>query len=237
MKSQIVFEVDVEGGSIHIERQRSFNKEIFIYHHNEMDASEQSLEVSSNGKYATFEQAFQLIHTRYSWYFSQLSIVHEDYRNYVLEEMIKTFNFLEITPDGLEYSKKVLEKALKVELKIGKIPLRNGMQKIQVKDLFELTEYDYLKFNDNYAIEIGQKFHLRGTYKMWTDYLAFTPKNMEVLTSPGNFQTEGRLEVIGNTIIIRDVLGEIEYTFPSDKYIVTASPLMSDREYWYYKKV
>lgn len=97
MKSKIVFEVEAEGGSLHIERQRSFNKEVFIYHHNEMDASNQGLEVSSNGKYATFEAAFQLIHTKYEWYLLHLSIVHEDYRKYVADEMIKTFIFLDIT--------------------------------------------------------------------------------------------------------------------------------------------
>jgi hypothetical protein len=235
MKSQIVFEVVAEGGSLHIERQRSFNKEIFIYHHNEMDASDQGLEVSNNGEYTTFEEAFQLIHTKYEWYLLHLSNVHEDYRKYVADEMIKSFIFLDITLEDIEYSHRDLERALKIRLRYSDMFLHNGLQNISVRTLYELTENDYMEFEDEYSQEIGIKFKLRGSYKTWTDEKVFYTENMEILTHDKNFKTIGRLEVNGNTLVIKDKYGDIEYAFPSDKFFVVTRPISSNVPIWHYK--
>ena len=103
--------------------------------------------------------------------------------------------------------------------------------------MVELTEYDYQDFTDQYAQEIGQKFKLRGKYKMWTDEQTFYPENMEVINVSNSFETVGKLEVSGNTIVIKNEFGQIEFAFPSDKFFVSTTPILSQSKGWFYKNI
>lgn len=233
--TETVFEILGEGGSLTIERKQNRNGEKFIYHHNQMDLTDEGLERNEKGEYENFEQPFQLINSKYSWFRLHLSNIHEDYRDYVISELIISLNKKGVNPDELQYSKQDLEKSLNVNLEFGNIPLRNGLQNIKIKSLIELTEYDYQEFTDQYAQEIGQKFKLRGAYKMWTDEETFYPENMEILTASNNLETVGKLEVSGNTIIIKNEFGQIEYAFPSDKFFVSTTSVLSQTKSWFYK--
>lgn len=233
---ETVFEVLAEGGSLSIVRIRYRNEEKFIYHHNEMDMTDEGLGIDRKGEYESFEQPFQLINSKYPWFELHLATVHEDYRNYVLDELIKTLMFQGITPDELRYSQSELEKTLSVKLEFGFPPIQNGLQKIVVKNLIDATEYTYQEFSDNYASEIGQKFKLIGHYKMWTDEQPFYPRNMEVINISNEYiNTIGKLEVNGNAIIIKNEYNQIEYIFPIDKFTVSASPIFSKSKSWFYK--
>ncbi|MCO5233095.1 MAG: hypothetical protein LC105_03605 [Chitinophagales bacterium] len=233
--TETVFEILAEGGSLAIVRKRNRNGEKFIYHHNEMDMTDEGLGVNKKGEYENFEQPFQLINSKYPWFQLHLATVHEDYRNYVIEELIKSLMFQGITPDELRYSQHDLEKSLNIKLKFGNPPIKSGLQNIKVRNLIELTEYDYQEFTDQYAKEIGQKFKLKGKYKMWTDEQTFYPENMEVLNTSNEFETIGKLEVNGNTIIIRNEYGQIEYVFPSDKFFISTTPILSKSKGWFYE--
>lgn len=235
--TETVFEILAEGGSLTIKRKRNRNGEKFIYHHNEFDPTDEGLEINENGEYSTFEQPFQLINSKYPWFILHLKTVHEDYRNFVIDELIKSLMFQGITPDELRYSQRDLEKTLNIKLEFGNPPIKSGLQNIKVRNLIELTEYDYQEFTDQHAQEIGQKFKLIGKYKMWTDEQTFYPENMEVLTTSNEFETIGKLEVNGNTIIIRNEFEQIQFVFPTDKFFVSTTPILSQSKGWFYKSI
>lgn len=235
--TETVFEILAEGGSLTIERKRNRNGEKFIYHHSEFDPTDEGLGINENGEYSTFEQPFQLINSKYPWFRLHLKTVHEDYRNFVIDELIKALMFQGITPNELRYSQRDLEETLNIKLEFGNPPIKSGLQNIKVRNLIELTEYDYQEFTDQYAQEIGQKFKLKGKYKMWTDEQTFYPKNMEVLTTSNEFETIGKLEVNGNTIIIRNEFEQIQFVFPTDKFFVSTTPILSQSKGWFYKSI
>lgn len=49
------------------------------------------------------------------------------------------------------------------------------------------------------------------------------------------FETIGKLEVNGNTIIIKNEFGQIAYAFSSDKFFVSTTPILSKSKGWFYK--
>jgi hypothetical protein len=234
-EEEIVFEILGEGGSLTIVRRLNNNVETYHYNHSENDRANNDLDISENGIYDNFEKPFKIISKKYPWFLLYPQTIHPDFKILVLDNLITQLNKRRMTPSDFENSRTQLEEILGVKLKYGNPPLRDGLQKIKVKNLFELTEYDYQEFTDEYAQEIGQKFKLRGKYKMWTDEQTFYPENMEVMRASDNFETVGILEVSGNTIIIKNEFGQIVYAFPSDKFFVSTTPLLSQTKGWFYK--
>ncbi len=92
IKSEPVFLLLGEGGSLLISRQINNSGVKFIYHHNEFDPTDEGLDINVNNEYDTFEQPFQLINKRHSWYWLHLEIIHEDFKNYVAECLINKLN-------------------------------------------------------------------------------------------------------------------------------------------------
>ena len=232
---EIVFEILAEGGGLVIEREKNQNDEKFIYNHAEMDLTDEGLGINRKNIFETFEQAFQQINSKYNWFTLHLETVHNDYKSYVLNELIKTLNSKKITPSELKYSQNDLEKVLNAKLIFDNQPNRNGMQKISVNALTELTEYEYQEYTDEYAKKIGQKFKLTGTFKTWT----YEKQNFSIemgITNSHSFEIIGTLEITGNTVIIKNEFGQIEYAFPSDKFFVSANPILSKEKEWFYKK-
>jgi hypothetical protein len=119
-----VFEILAEGGSLTIERLRNPDGEKFIYHHNEMDLSNEGLGINKSGEYENFEQPFQLINSKYPWFLLYLSKVHEECRDYVLSELLIALNKNGVTSDGIHNSKEQLEETLNVKLEFGNEPLQ-----------------------------------------------------------------------------------------------------------------
>ncbi len=232
---EIVFEILAEGGSLTIVRRFDNNVETFHYNHKENNPFDNDLAISENGIYDNFEKPFQIINKKYPWFLLSAQTIHRDFKILVLDTLITQLNKRRITPTDFENSITQYEEILGVKLEFGNPPIRNGLQKIKVKNLVELTEYDYQEFTDQYAQEIGQKFKLRGKYKMWTDEQTFYPENMEVMKASDNFEIVGMLEVSGNTIIIKNKFGQIEYAFPSDKFFVSTTPILSHTKGWFYK--
>lgn len=231
--TETVFEILAEGGSLTIERKRNRKGEKFIYHHNEMDLTDEGLDVNEKGEYENFDQPFQLINSKYPWFRLHLTTLHEDFRDYVLYELIIALNKQGVTPDELRYSKQDLEKSLNAKLEFGNPPVTNGLQIIKICNLIKLTEYDY----QNYTEESGKQDRIKGKYEMWTDEQTYNPENMEVLRASNNFETVGKLEIIGNAIVIKNEFGQIDYTFPSDKFTVSTKPILSQSIGWFYKNI
>lgn len=228
--TETVFEILAEGGSLIIKRKRIGNEYKFIYHHNEFDPINEELGINKNSEYSTFEQPFQIINSKYPWFKLHLETVHEDYRIFVIEELIKSLMFQGITPDELSYSQRRLEEALDIKLKFGNAPIKSGLQNIKVTNLMKLTEYDY----HEYPEESGKEARLRGKYEIWTDEQIYSSQYNEIIREEYGFETKGKLEVSGNTIIIKNEFGQIVYAFSSDKFFVSTTPILSKSRGWYY---
>ena len=120
MTTETIFEIGGEGGSIEISRRKDESGEIFIYHHNEFDPTDEGLNVSINDKYDNFEQPFQLINKRYRWYMLYIQTVHDDFRNYILEKLIEKLNDGSVTPNYLENFRERLENSLNIDFNYSK---------------------------------------------------------------------------------------------------------------------
>lgn len=228
--TETVFEILAEGGSLTIQRKRNRQGEKFIYHHNEMDVTDEGLQINSKGEYDSFEQPFQLINSKYPWFHLHLNIVHEDYRDYIIDELIKSLMYQGITPDELRYSQRDLEEALNIKLHFGNLPIKSGLQNIKVTNLMKLTEYEYQEYTE----ECGKEARIRGKYEIWTDEQIYSSQYSEIIRQKYDFETTGKLEVTGNTIIIKNEFGQIEYAFSSDKFFVSTEPILSKSKGWFY---
>ena len=231
--TESVFEIFAEGGSLIIERVKNPNGVKFFYHHSEFDPTDEGLDINKGGEFENFEQPFQLINSKYPWFKLHVEKVHEDYRDYVLSELIKVLNKKCLSPDELRHSKQNLEKSLNVKLEFGNIPVRSGMQNIKVTSLMKITEYNYQEYTE----ESGKSDRIRGKYELWTEDEFEYPENMGMLNSEYGFKTIGKLEVNGDTIIIKNEFGQIEYAFPSDKFFVTTTSRLSQSKGWFYKSL
>lgn len=111
-----VFKISGEGGGISISRHKDESGEKFVYEHNEFDPLEEGLDVHKVVDYNSFEEAFQPI-TKYFWFMMHIRTVHEDYKNYIIAQLIEALNKKPISPDKLNFNRRQLEKVLKIELK------------------------------------------------------------------------------------------------------------------------
>lgn len=235
--TEIVFSVLAEGGSLSIERIRNLKGEKFIYHHSEFDPSDEGLGVNENGEYSTFEQAFQLIHSKYPWFQLHLEKVHEEYRKYVIEELIKTLKFQGVTPDELYHSKSDLEASLNIQLKFGHAPIQGNQQKIIIKNLIKYTDYEHHEYKENWNNPSTEsKFVPKVKFETWlAGDQSFKYEQCNVSSEiVDSLETVGKLEVSGNTIIIKNEFDQIEYAFSSDKFFVTTRPILSKTYSWFY---
>lgn len=238
--TETVFEILAEGGSLTIERKRNRNGEKFIYHHNEFDPTDEELGINENGEYSTFEQPFQLINSKYPWFRLHLKTVHEDYRNFVIDELIKALMFQGITPDELRYSQRDLEETLNIKLEFGNPPIKSGLQNIKVENLIKFTEYEHHEYKDNYNSPSNEsKFVPKAKFETWLAGEQCFQHDQVTMSSNivDSFETIGKLEINGNTIIIKNEFGQIEYAFSSDKFFVTTTPILSKSKGWFYKSI
>lgn len=106
-----VFEVLSEGGDLTIWRIQDRKSIHFIYDHSEFDPSESGLGVNKTIQYNSFKKPFRLIHKRYDCHNQHLEFVHDDYKKYIANKLVKKLNQLNI-PYWEINSQNQLEKAL-----------------------------------------------------------------------------------------------------------------------------
>jgi hypothetical protein len=116
MSTEIVFSIIGEGGGIYISRQKTKTGQVFLYHHNELDFTDEGLDVNEKAEYSNFEKPFQLINDKYAWYMLYINIIHEDFRQFVIDKLIENINKNSIEPDYLDHSKRELEDSLRISL-------------------------------------------------------------------------------------------------------------------------
>lgn len=234
---EIVFEVLAEGGGLAIERKKDLDGEKFIYHHSEFDPGDEGLGINESGEYSTFEQAFQLINSKYPWFRLHLSEVHEEYRNYVIDELIKALTFHEIAPAELRHSQRHLEERLNIKLEYGNQPLKSELQNIQVENLIKFTEYEHHEYKERYNSPSNEsKFVPKAKFETWLAGGQTFQHEQVTLSSDivESFDTIGKLEVNGSTVIIKNEFEQIQYVFSSDKFFVSTTPILSRSKVWFY---
>jgi hypothetical protein len=123
MQTETVFRIGGEGGGIKITRLKSGSQEIFIYHHNEFDPTDEGLDINKTDQYGSFEEAFEKIHQRYPWYSLYVMTVYPDYKEYVLKKLLEILNQKSVSPENFGFSRTQLEEVLDVELsyKVGEL--------------------------------------------------------------------------------------------------------------------
>ncbi len=116
MNKEILFEIGGEGGSISISRKTDGNIVKYIYHHNEFDPIDDETLINVETEFDSFEEPFQIINLQYSWYNLYIQVVHEDYRDYIIQNLIGKLNKKNIRMDDLYWSISRLEETLKIKL-------------------------------------------------------------------------------------------------------------------------
>lgn len=239
--SEIVFQILAEGGSLAIERICEKHIPRFIYHHGEIDLIDEETNINRQIDFDSFEEPFQIINRKYPWYHLCVERVHPDYRDYVVEELVKMLNLNRVNPESLEFAKEYLEQALKVQLVFGFAPVKSGLKEIKIESLTKFTKFEY---NQNNFGLIDDSFYTRGEAPGWSSETWITSNQSfnygdvrRCVQLPESINTIGKLEVNGNTVTVLDENGEMVYVFSSDKFFVSAFPLIGDEEMWFYRKV
>lgn len=113
---EVVFRFGGEGGSIAIIREKENDIEVFAYYYQELDLNDEEEELTITQKITsnTFEEAFALIN-KYSWHRLVITVLNQDYRLYVLGQLINRLNEEKLTPENL-HNRERLEKRLSIKL-------------------------------------------------------------------------------------------------------------------------
>lgn len=223
--TETVFEIGAEGGSLTIERKRSRTGEKFIYHHNEIDLTDEGLGINKKAEYKTFDEPFQLINSKYPWFRLHLSTVHEDFRSYVLDELIKALNNQGMTPGELKYSQKDLEEKLGTKLNFGNMPIKSGFQNIIIEFYNgTTTEYEYANHSGEYYSDSVRSDDLK-VYKK-TENL-----DWKII------KCKGTIQISGSTVIINNEHNQPTHIFNSEKAFVTTEPILSNSKGWFYTNI
>jgi len=205
MKKECVFEIGGEGGSIAIHRVKEKEGYIYIFNHNETDFSDSGLDVNYSNELSSFEQAFKKLRTAWRWwYILSLQEVHKDYKSIVSIEYLKELNNVNNKNHNFSNSITEFENILGVNFNQDKETVFTGLYDIIVKPLTKITEYDYENIN---GISI-----LKGIREVWSE-IGLNQKQY-------GFETEGVIEIVNNSIVIKDKEGKIEFILSSDKYFV-----------------
>lgn len=116
MNKEKLFEIGGEGSSISISRKTNGNIVKYIYHHNEFDPIDDESLINVEVEYDSFEEPFQIINQQYSWFKLYIETAHEDYREYIIRNLIDKLNLKNISPDHFRWSKSRIEETLKIKL-------------------------------------------------------------------------------------------------------------------------
>lgn len=218
---EIVFVVGGEGGSLEISRELDKNGYKFFYNQCEFDPTDDGLGVNINKGYESFEEPFQIINTSFPWYKLYVELVHIDYREYVINELIKILNKKDLTPEDI-YSNGQLEKVLNIKLEYGNVPIINSIQNIKIEFYNGKTfEYEYSNMSTEYYSDGIRSDDLKLYKKL---------ENVDWKI----IKCKGTVHFSGSTVIIRDQNDQPTHIFNSEKAFVTTTPIMSNTKGWYF---
>jgi hypothetical protein len=114
MRSERVFVIGGEGGSISISRVYSEKGVCFVYHQNEFDPVEDGPGISINEENSNFESPFHRIDEKYPWHCLYLLTVHDDYKEFVAGKLKEKLNSKRVFPNAF-FNQKQFEEILCVK--------------------------------------------------------------------------------------------------------------------------
>lgn len=116
MEYEKVFEYGGEGGSICITRRKSDSGEKFIFHKSEINFTDEEFDEASLSETVccnSFDEAFEL-NNRYPWHSLYFLLVHDDYRNIIIQKFLAKLNEESTIPEEISWSS---QECLKIKLK------------------------------------------------------------------------------------------------------------------------
>lgn len=222
--SEVVFEMLAASGDIIIERIHTNNGDRFIYHHDETDITGEGLDITEEKEYNDFETPFRLIRSKYPWFTFWVNAIHDDYREYILRELLEDLDRNHVTLDEFEFSLKRFEEMLKVKLEYGQLPLTTDLQDIIIKFYNGTkTEYDYQRYSSDYCSGDAR-----------SDDLKVYQKEESICWK--EIKCTGTIDFSGSSVIIKNEFKQPLYVFSSEKAFVSATPVFSDSKGWYYAR-
>jgi signal recognition particle GTPase len=132
MEADIVFEITDEKGTVSINRVPNKYGNKLIYYLNDYASLSDLSEAKGKGEYNSFEQPFQLIDNKYTWYMMEQVIVHVDFRKYVIEKLIERLNSKSVSPAEIFTNKEYLEDCLKIKLISSIYHNKSNLQEITI---------------------------------------------------------------------------------------------------------
>lgn len=124
MEYEEVFRYGGEGGSICISRKGSKSEEKFLFHRSECNFTDEEFDEASLSETVhcnSFEEAFKL-NDKYPWYCLYFEFVHDDYRNFIIKQLLTKLNEVSFNP---EYISDSSQSCLKIILKHKSIREKN----------------------------------------------------------------------------------------------------------------
>ncbi|MDO4229975.1 MAG: GIY-YIG nuclease family protein [Capnocytophaga sp.] len=141
MKEELVFELGAEGGGIDIKRQKDANGERFICNYVSNDFTDEGYDVYETTAFATFEEVFTKVRQKAPYWFRlYLITVHKDYKEYVIQQLLKDLKEQKVLPEDF-YSKKRFEEVLNIKLKYDKNYLEWDSNGILIEKSEKVDEY------------------------------------------------------------------------------------------------
>ena len=109
------------------------------------------------------------------------------------------------------------------------LPSEDGLEKIQVTALVDTTVYEYGDYYQQKSFYQHNDFHKKPYQESIVPTKVKKVWSEEIET---NFSIEGKLEISGNAVIIRDICDDIVRVFPIDKFYIKAEPIFNRERSW-----
>ena len=189
----------------------------------------QTMQRIARKTYASFEEAFVRISTIENWVYNiGLCFVERCYIPCVCREIVEALNSGQVLPKYFLKNRKNLEDLLGIKFLYTYLPLED-VEEIQITALVDTTVYEYGDYYDREGFYQYNDFHK----KPYQEHIVQTrarkvwPKEIET-----NLSIKGKLEVSGNTVIIRNIYDDIVRVFPMDKFYIKAEPIFDAKMNW-----
>lgn len=210
MKKETILDFIGEGASLTIYRELREKAYVYIYNHNETDFSDEGLDVYRNNEFTTFEAAFKLL-KRYPLHYLYLAYCHPEYRDIVANEIVYKLNNDYEKVEPFFNNQDEFEQKLNVRFQFKKENTPSGFYYITIKSVFQ----NYQNESNSSQSEPTEPW-LKNTVN-------------ECYTCD---KYEGTIEILYNSILVKDNEGQLVKIYPSDKFIVELSSIYTSKSYW-----
>ena len=210
MKKETILEFIGEGASLTIYRELREKAYVYIYNHNETDFSDEGLDVYTNNEFTTFEAAFKLL-KRYPLHYLYLAYCQPEYREIVANEIVCKLNNDYEKVEPFFNNQDEFEQKLNVRFQFKKENTPSEFYYITIKSVFQ----DYQNESNSSQSKPTEPW--------------LKNKDNEYFTYD---KLEGTIEILYNSILVKDNEGQLVKIYPSDKFIVELSTIYTSKSYW-----